>query len=94
VETIYERVGALDVHKAQVTACVRVPGLAGAREPDRGDHVLRRFGEDDGGRLLVDGEVPGEPCLVPVRVLGEDDDSSGERGTERLSFRVGAVVVI
>jgi transposase len=33
VETIYERVGALDVHKAQVTACVRVPGPSGAREP-------------------------------------------------------------
>ena len=33
METIYERVGALDVHKAQVTACVRVPGPAGGREP-------------------------------------------------------------
>lgn len=32
METIYERVGALDVHKAQVTACVRVPGPSG-REP-------------------------------------------------------------
>jgi transposase len=29
VETIFERVGALDVHKAQVTACVRVPTSAG-----------------------------------------------------------------
>jgi len=33
VETIYERVGALDVHKAQVTACVRVPDAEGRREP-------------------------------------------------------------
>ena len=33
METIYERVGALDVHKAQVTACVRVPDVAGRREP-------------------------------------------------------------
>ncbi len=33
METIFERVGALDVHKAQVTACVRVPGAAGRREP-------------------------------------------------------------
>jgi transposase len=33
METIYERVGALDVHKAQVTACVRVPDAAGQREP-------------------------------------------------------------
>ena len=33
METIYERVAALDVHKAQVTACVRVPDAAGRREP-------------------------------------------------------------
>jgi len=33
VETIYERVAALDVHKAQVTACVRVPDAGGRREP-------------------------------------------------------------
>ncbi|MCA1698202.1 MAG: IS110 family transposase [Actinobacteria bacterium] len=33
METIFERVGALDVHKAQVTACVRVPDQAGRREP-------------------------------------------------------------
>jgi transposase len=33
VETVFERVGALDVHKAQVTACVRVPDAAGRREP-------------------------------------------------------------
>jgi hypothetical protein len=32
METIFERVGALDVHKAQVTACVRVPHGAGRRE--------------------------------------------------------------
>jgi transposase len=34
METIFERVGALDVHKAQVTACVRVPGPDGRRKPD------------------------------------------------------------
>jgi transposase len=34
LETIFERVGALDVHNAQVTACVRVPGADGRREPD------------------------------------------------------------
>jgi transposase len=33
METIFERVGALDVHKAQVTACVRVPDEAGHRVP-------------------------------------------------------------
>src|SRR3954463_16664385 len=32
METFFERVGALDVHKAQVTACVRVPGRSGGRE--------------------------------------------------------------
>ena len=36
METIYERVGALDVHKAQVTACVRVPEASGRREPASG----------------------------------------------------------
>lgn len=33
METIFERVGALDVHKAQLTACVRVPDEVGRREP-------------------------------------------------------------
>ena len=33
METIFERVGALDVQKAQVTVCVRVPGAAELREP-------------------------------------------------------------
>ena len=32
METIVERPAALDVHKAQVTACVRVPAAAGGRE--------------------------------------------------------------
>jgi transposase len=32
VETIVERSAALDVHKAQVTACARVPGARGGRE--------------------------------------------------------------
>ena len=32
METIVERPGALDVHKAQVTACVRTPAAAGKRE--------------------------------------------------------------
>jgi len=31
MEVIVERPGALDVHKAQVTACVRVPGESGER---------------------------------------------------------------
>jgi transposase len=34
VETVFERVGALDVHKAQVTACVRVPDQSGRRTPE------------------------------------------------------------
>ena len=32
METIFDRVAGLDVHKAQVTACVRVPAAGGARE--------------------------------------------------------------
>ncbi len=31
METIVERAAGLDVHKAQVTACVRVPGRSGER---------------------------------------------------------------
>jgi transposase len=34
LETIFERVAGLDVHKAQVTACVRVPAPSGGREQD------------------------------------------------------------
>jgi transposase len=34
VETIFERVGALDVHKAQVTGCVRTTDPAGRRVPE------------------------------------------------------------
>jgi transposase len=37
METMFERVGALDVHKAQVTACVRVPGTGGRRTPHLGE---------------------------------------------------------
>jgi transposase len=33
METILERVGALDVHKAQITACVQVPDAEGRHEP-------------------------------------------------------------
>jgi len=32
METIFDRVAGLDVHKAQVTACVRVPAAGGGRE--------------------------------------------------------------
>ena len=32
METVVERPAALDVHKEQVTACVRVPGVGGGRE--------------------------------------------------------------
>jgi transposase len=34
METIFERVAALDVHKAQVTACVRVPDPDGRRRAE------------------------------------------------------------
>jgi transposase len=32
MRTVFERVSALDVHKAMVTACVRVPGASGREE--------------------------------------------------------------
>ena len=47
METVVERPGALDVHKAQVTACVRTPGAGGGREA-----ALR--GVPDDGRGAVD----------------------------------------
>jgi transposase len=34
VETTYERVSALDVHKAQITACVRIPDGDGGRRQE------------------------------------------------------------
>jgi transposase len=37
METVFERSGALDVHKAQVTACVRVPAPGGGREQEVGE---------------------------------------------------------
>ncbi len=37
METVFERVAGLDVHKAQVTACVRVPARGGRREQRLGE---------------------------------------------------------
>ena len=58
METIVERPAALDVHKAQVTACVRVPGAGGGRE----QHVARV--PDDGARAAgaarLAGGAPGD----------------------------------
>jgi transposase len=48
METIFERVGALDVHKAQVTACVRVPDAEGRREPQ-----LAEFGTTVQGLMAL-----------------------------------------
>src|SRR3954452_21701491 len=63
METIFERVGALDVHKAQVTACVRVPDPAGRRAPHlaefattvQGLIALRDWLAAYGGRARGDG---------------------------------------
>ncbi len=49
METIYERVGALDVHKAQVTACVRFPMTAGgASRSWRSSRLAGRLPRDAG----------------------------------------------
>jgi hypothetical protein len=52
METIFERVAALDVaaldvHKAQVTACVRVPDPEGRREPPSRGVLANRGRVDD-----------------------------------------------
>ena len=37
-EAVFDRVAGLDVHKAQVTACVRVPDAAGLEGPRSSVH--------------------------------------------------------
>jgi transposase len=48
MDVIVQRPAALDVHKAQVTACVRVPGADGARGPE-----VREFSTTVGGLLVL-----------------------------------------
>src|SRR5437870_6486306 len=48
MDVIVERPAALDVHKAQVTACVRVPGADGARGAE-----VREFSTTVGGLLVL-----------------------------------------
>ncbi|MGH3030826.1 MAG: hypothetical protein ACRDNE_08700 [Gaiellaceae bacterium] len=43
METIVERVGGLDVHKAQVTACVRVPGRGRERAQEVAEFQTPEF---------------------------------------------------
>ena len=44
MEQIHDRVAGLDVHRDQVTACVRIPGLRGGARTEKG-----RFGTTAGG---------------------------------------------
>jgi transposase len=48
VDVIVERPAALDVHKAQVTACVRVPAEDGKRHSE-----VREFSTTVGGLLVL-----------------------------------------
>jgi transposase len=48
MDVIVARQGALDVHKAQVTACVRVPGGDGGRVQD-----VEQFKTTAGGLLVL-----------------------------------------
>jgi transposase len=48
MDVIVARQGALDVHKAQVTACVRVPGADGARAQE-----VKQFKTTVGGLLVM-----------------------------------------
>ena len=47
MDTIVERPGALDIHKSQITACVRVPGGCAGREE------LREFATTTAGLLTL-----------------------------------------
>jgi hypothetical protein len=69
MDAIVERQSALDVHKAQVTACVRVPGAAG----ERAQHVEQfktksRAVEEgfDGGQRLIGRQPPRPPVDLGV----------------------------
>ncbi len=66
METIVERPAALDVHKAQVTACVRVPAQSGGRE----QHVAE-FATTVRG-LLALRDWPGWDRGVDRRVIGSN----------------------
>ena len=46
------------------------PEAVVAGEADGAGDVGRVVGDRDGGRMLVDGQVPGEACLVPAGVPG------------------------
>ena len=48
MDVIVERPAALDVHKEQVTACVRVPGADGSRAQE-----VREFKTTVGGLLVL-----------------------------------------
>jgi len=61
METVFERVAALDVHKAQVTACVRVPALGGRREQHLAEFATTVRGL---ARHVTSGDRPGAAELV------------------------------
>jgi hypothetical protein len=53
METVVERPGALDVHKAQVTACVRVPAAHGSAR----EHHVVEFSTTVSGLLRREPDV-------------------------------------
>src|SRR3954451_4203664 len=81
METIVERPAALDVHKAQVTACVRVPDGRGRREQQvqefattvRGLLALRDWLAGHGGRAGVM-EATGFYWKTPWAILEDEFD--------------------
>jgi transposase len=81
MQTIVERPAALDVHKAQVTACVRVPGKRGRREQDvqefsttvRGLLALRDWLAGHGVQQVVM-EATGVYWKAPWAILEDEFD--------------------
>jgi transposase len=81
VETVVERPAALDVHKAQVTACVRVPGVGGRREQHiaefastvRGLLALRDWLASHGATQVVM-EATGVYWKAPWAILEDEFD--------------------
>jgi hypothetical protein len=76
--------------RRRVVACaLRVHAHATTvREADDGLDVGRGFGKGDRGRVLVGGQVPRRPRVVPAHLV-RDDELAGERGAQVLELCSG-----
>ena len=79
-----DRAGQVAKGRSAVTGGLRGhPQAVGRREPDSRGDVAQLAGQHDEGRVLVGGEIPGLPCLVPT-VVGRGHDIVGDGTPQRL----------